>query len=435
MNQKINKTTIKKIIILLLALTMLANSECDFDFSPRDPCANDPDSRHCYQDLAVERGDPTLCEKIEAPPGFTKSNPPKDKCYMMVAESTKDPKHCLNMVGGEGSYEKNDCIMSVAADNKNFEACDLLRGETKQECYKRVGEKLQTTDLLNNQDKIEQLENELIYSWRDKTLTNKLKKEIEELKKQQNLMYVNANPEVQRDYYRGQREKIFDSIEDEEVKRMVSRDFIEYRSKNSDATVTELFERMREIREEKETIQRLDQEANKLIDDLKNNIIEYGSGQANNAINSVAETAWGWTFSRGSEEMKYRMSKLEEMKNKYDSASAQYRALTEQIDKFKKVYDEVSEVQNKVNQFNKLLAEGKIEAGHAEVLKGAVFLGKGLEYATSYVPVFGSTMSTISKETFDATVKFATRRAQRTTSLNKCIEDPLNCDVDSITGY
>jgi hypothetical protein len=64
-----------------------------------------------------------------------------------------------------------------------------------------------------------------------------------------------------------------------------------------------------------------------------------------------------------------------------------------------------------------------------------VYLGKGLEYATAYVPVFGSTISTVSKETFDATIKFATKRAQRTTSLDKCIEDPEHCDTDGITAY
>jgi hypothetical protein len=421
----------KKGIFLILILFILSASECEFDFSPRDPCIDDPDSRHCYQNLAVERADPTLCEKIEAPTGFSKSNPPKDKCYLMVAESTGDAKHCLNMVGGEGSYEKNDCISSVAVEQKDFEACDMLRGESRKECYQSVGKNIKTNDLDVMNDKINELEKELKYEWRD---TEK-KRELERLKKQQDLMYENSPPEVQRDYFRSQREKLFEDIDDAELKSMIAQDFTKFRGQNSEATVTELFDKMAEIKEEKQTIQRLDQEANKLIDDLKNNVIDYGSGKAKEAVDEVAGAAWEWSFKRGSEEMKWQMSKLEDMKNKYDKASAQYAAINEKIEKFKKVYDEVNEVYSKVNEFNKMVADGKIEEGHAEVLKGAVYLGKGLEYATGYVPVFGSTISTVSKETFDATVKFATKRAHRTTALNKCIEDPLNCDPNGISGY
>lgn len=54
---------------------------------------------------------------------------------------------------------------------------------------------------------------------------------------------------------------------------------------------------------------------------------------------------------------------------------------------------------------------------------------------TEYVPVFGSTISKVTDETFNATMKFAEERAKRATALDKCIEDPLNCDTDSISGY
>jgi hypothetical protein len=36
---------------------------------------------------------------------------------------------------------------------------------------------------------------------------------------------------------------------------------------------------------------------------------------------------------------------------------------------------------------------------------------------------------------FDATVKFATKRAARTTAIDKCIEDPENCDPNGISPY
>ena len=137
----------------------------------------------------------------------------------------------------------------------------------------------------------------------------------------------------------------------------------------------------------------------------------------------------------GGKTLKSGIQQLEWMKEKYDKASAEYEKINGQLEKLKKVYDEAAEIYKKIDDINKLVAEGKIDAGKAKVLHGAVFLGKGLEYATDYVPVFGSTMSTITKETFDATVKFATKRAERTTALDKCIDDPLNCDTDNISAY
>ena len=423
------KINFKKIILLILVVFTLANSECDFDLSPRDPCAGESNPIQCYQDLAVERADPTLCERITV--REDQVNPQRDKCYLMVAQNTGDVEHCMNMIGGEGSFEKNDCIMGVSIQERDFEGCDLLRGNKRKECYEKIGENIQTNDLLNNLDEIQILEDQLRGDWRNE----ELKQEIEDLKRKQDLMYENAPPEVKREYYRGQREKIFDTIEDPELKRMVSRDFIDYRSENQDASVTELFERMQEIREEKETIQRLDREAQRLIDDMKENIIAFGSDQAMSATEELTSEAWQWTVERAQRDMDWDISRLERMKEQYDVASAQYEAISQRIEQFQQVYEDVTEVYEKVNKFNEMAANGDIEEGHAEVLKGAVFLGKGLEYATGYVPVFGSTASTISKETFDATVKFATRRAKRTTALNNCIEDPLNCDPDGITAY
>ena len=429
------KFTLKNLIISVFFISVVLLFGCEFDFTPRDPCADNPDSIHCYQDLAVDRGDPTLCERIEAPPGFTKSNPPKDKCYMMVAFSKSDATICNSMVGGEGSYERKDCIVDVATDQVDFKACDLLSGDDRRECYKKIGENIRTNDLLNNLDRIEELESDISQSWRDRELRAELQKELNELKRRQDLMYDNADPSIQREYYRSQREKIFNTIEDPELRSMVAADFRAFRTENQDASVTEIFERMQEIREEKETIQRLDREAQRLIDDMKENIIAFGSDQAMSATEDLTKQAWQWTVDRAKRDMDWDLSRLERMKEQYDVASAQYEAISQRIEQFKQIYDDVSEVYEKVNKFNQMAANGEIEEGHAEVLKGAVFLGKGLEYATAYVPVFGSTISTVSKETFDATVKFATRRAKRTTALNRCIEDPLNCDPDGITGY
>ncbi len=68
-------------------------------------------------------------------------------------------------------------------------------------------------------------------------------------------------------------------------------------------------------------------------------------------------------------------------------------------------------------------------------MKWAVLLQNGLTAVTEYVPVFWSTISKITDATFEATMKFAQKRAERATALDKCINDPENCDTDSISWY
>lgn len=70
---------------------------------------------HCYQKAAVMSSDPELCAKVSQPEEWKKagSNPPKDKCYLMIAEKERDPKICDNIVGGIGSYTKEECVQAA----------------------------------------------------------------------------------------------------------------------------------------------------------------------------------------------------------------------------------------------------------------------------------------------------------------------------------
>ncbi|MFZ5392401.1 MAG: hypothetical protein ACOZAR_04410 [Patescibacteria group bacterium] len=71
---------------------------------------------HCFQRAAVMDGNPDLCEEIEQPAEWKKagSNPPKDKCFLMIAEKTGDESACQYIVGGFGSYTKEECYQAAA---------------------------------------------------------------------------------------------------------------------------------------------------------------------------------------------------------------------------------------------------------------------------------------------------------------------------------
>jgi hypothetical protein len=73
---------------------------------------------HCYQGIATTLEDPVICGHIEAEDfKSTGSKPPKDKCYLLIAEKTLDGGPCEKIVGGMMSYTQDECYRSVLAKN------------------------------------------------------------------------------------------------------------------------------------------------------------------------------------------------------------------------------------------------------------------------------------------------------------------------------
>jgi hypothetical protein len=418
------------LILVILLILPFVLSGCDGFFMSSDPCKDDPDPNSCYMRVALEKNTSYYCSKIGSQDEKEDKSltPLRDDCYSKVAMSSGDYSSCEKIVGGKGSnHSRDNCILSVANAKEDPVACTLLRGKLQAECFENLGSKISVSHLENLHSKLENLEKMVEGNPKDKDL----REELEKLRKQQDLVYNNAPGRVKRDFFRQQREKILSSIKDKDVLRAISRDFIKHRSEKGDKSVTELLGQLENIKKTQQTIKRLDEEANKLVDQIKKGVMDYAKDEAG----VVAEEGWKWAWKRSSNEMKWQMSKLERMKDGIDRTSAQYQAISAKIEQFKKVYDEVNGIYKKVKEYDSLLAQGRIKEGQAKVLKGAVFLGKGLEYATGYVPVFGSTASTITKETFEVVVKLATERAQRSKSLEDCFDDPANCDTDDITAY
>lgn len=341
------------------------------------------DDNHCYQSAAVQQAEPDNCENIPGT-GFSGSNPPKDKCYILIAENTGDRSQCNNVQGGPGGYSVEECL--AAADRYDATHQEEEREETEE--------------------------------------TETLSAGLE---------------------FKTQREAIFEDVgvEDPDVQSQVAQIFEAIRDDNPDMSTEEQLKVLKDVAIDQQTMKRLDEHANTLMDQIKSSATAFAEqtvddlyGEDKAAFEQAMKDKGMEYFNKhAGKELKDGIARLESIKASYDKASEQYQAMNEQIEKLKAVYDEAQEVYGKIDSVNKMVADGKIEPGHAQALHGAIYLGKGLEYATKYVPVFGSTVSTISKETFEATVKFATERAQRTTALNKCIDDPENCDPNGISAY
>lgn len=422
-------------LVLIIIFSAFIFTGCDWLSELLGPnCDLLPDSGHCYQAAGGQSGDSSNCEKIKAPPEYAKmgSNPPKDKCYMMIAENTGDYSYCKKMKGGFGSYESADCISEIAAWNADPKGCKMLTGADFESCKKELGNAL-TPDRMSKLDSdLEAVKKDL----EDDPTNTELKQKLKKLQAEQSekMEFMSSENRVQ--YTRTKVDEVIGGVDDEDVKSSIVKDYLAIKGKNPNMNFDQLMGELKKVKEEKEFIKRLDDQANTLVDLIKNGASDYADEKKQELIDAATEKGWDYIKNKGEGAGYYwQLKKLEDMKEKYDKASENYKAISEKLEKFKKTYDEVSQVYKKVDEFNKMLKEGKINEGQAKVLKGAVLLGKGLEYATSYVPVFGSTVSTVSKETFEVVVKVAKKRAERTNSLQKCIDDPANCDPDSITGY
>ncbi|HLC46874.1 MAG TPA: hypothetical protein VJI75_03980 [Candidatus Nanoarchaeia archaeon] len=396
------------------------------------------DPSHCYQSAAIQKEDPYGCEKVKAPEGFTASNPPKDKCYLKIAEETGDYDVCDNIKGGAGSYTKEECVSGAALSQEDPSGCEKLAGTARESCRKTVGAAITPEKLTEINEEISDLQSDVGSDPDDAEATKKLK----ELEDKRKAMLDVMPAGTKADYFKNNREEIMGDVEDDDVRSEIVKEFTDYRKQNPTKDVDQLLDKLKEIKEQKDFVKNLDAQANSLVDQLKENagaaaeaLTEEQTEAIEEKVDALKEKSWEWFKDNGGSRLKQGMSQLEKMKERYDKASEQYEKISEQLDKIKKTYDELSSIYQNVDKYNKMIAKGEIDKGQARVLKGAVLLGKGLQYATEYVPVFGSTVSTITKETFATTIKLAEKRAKRTNALNKCIDDPENCDTEGISGY
>lgn len=126
-------------------------------------CLLSPDSAHCYQEEAVGSSNADDCEKIKQQERFKGmgSNPPKDKCFLMVAQNTGDLEVCKRIEGGPMSYTQEECIMDTSVENENPAGCQMLSGQAKQNCADRLGPKMTADKALEIDNQIETIKQAL----------------------------------------------------------------------------------------------------------------------------------------------------------------------------------------------------------------------------------------------------------------------------------
>jgi len=148
---------------VLLALTLMS-SGCGLIGPAEDlSCVASSDPGHCYQNEAVTEGNAAACDKVTLPKDMkgSLSNPPKDKCYLMVADNTDDPKTCDNIKGGFFSYSPEECLQQTAISNADPAACQQLTGDNKTKCLEQVAPLITPDKVLQLDGQIQDLQNQL----------------------------------------------------------------------------------------------------------------------------------------------------------------------------------------------------------------------------------------------------------------------------------
>lgn len=368
-------------------------------------CDLAPESDHCFQFIAVQSSSPDTCEKIKwtaFKDGW--SNPPKDKCYMQVAINSWDESLCNKVKWWVMSY-------------------------TKEECQWETRTKLVTTLEKQIKDLNSEIESSVWFTETEKLL--KKKKELDE-KFRANFNKLPDNEKAE--YYWKKKDEILKWVTDEDLKQQIAHSFAEQRKSFNWDTLKEL-DWLKKITDTETVAKRLDESANTMVDSVKNTLVEIANEQKDAVLDEAKEKLLEEVYKRSWTDMKNTLTKLQGLKDSYDKWSEYYDSVNEKYEKLKAAYDKMKDIQDKLNKIEQLWKEWKLDKGKVDVLKWSILLWEWLEYATWYVPVFWSTISTVTKETFWVVNKFATDRAVRTTAVNKCIDDPLNCDVEWISGY
>lgn len=131
--------------IAFVALSLFSLTGCVELFTFVCPLAGE-NAPHCVQWLAVKGESPDTCAKVDPGDKFKPGagNPPKDKCYLMIAEKTGDTSSCEKIEGGLLSYTKDQCYQAAALKKEDADLCANAPDEIK--CRSMVAEKNEDHD-------------------------------------------------------------------------------------------------------------------------------------------------------------------------------------------------------------------------------------------------------------------------------------------------
>lgn len=158
---------------------MFVFSGCGLSDLTQVACQSSGNDPHCSQEAAVQSDVADNCDKVAQKEEFKAlgSNPPRDKCVVMVAANNEDPAKCDNVKGGTMSYTKEDCLKAISDTAHDPATCSKLGGADVGSCVNNVAQK--------TFDDIERLKNMKIKTAQD---VQELQANLDKLQKTQEML-------------------------------------------------------------------------------------------------------------------------------------------------------------------------------------------------------------------------------------------------------
>lgn len=375
-------------------------------FAPSD------DKDHCFQFAAVTAGDASLCESIEGK-SFKYSNPPKDKCYLQVANKTKDPSLCSKMVGGPMSYEPEECYDLVAKTANNPDLCKSLSGDALKECLKPYGlgpnyfeQKAQTEqkEKVQSSQEIQQQNKDA-----DKPTGQKTPEQNSGLSQPQSKNVSSGEKQSDSEKVRSPTtSKPATPVSPSDLNLKPSAP-----SSLSPQTLTTLSNMPESSKKEISSAA----SSNNAQLSSQQKIPEPPTSGKPEEEKGYIEKAWDW-LGWGAQKTS-------------DALGDDAPKVTGTIGKTKEIYDygaDVLDAKSSIDAVNDKIASGKIDSNKGKLIKVGYGLGKGVKWVVSKIPIVGDPASTVADESIKAGMKFGEKLAEHTTKTDKCIEDPLSDD-------
>jgi len=117
---------------------------------------------------------------------------------------------------------------------------------------------------------IENLTEQLKNDPENKQLKEQLQKEMQSKKN----LFPYLSSQEQSNYIREYRENLMDNIDNDDVKSSIAKEYNSFRSNNPDTDIISLLDEMKAISDRQKLLKNIDQEANFLVDTVKNQMMD-----------------------------------------------------------------------------------------------------------------------------------------------------------------
>jgi len=126
-----------------------------------------------------------------------------------------------------------------------------------------------------------------------------LKKELEQVMQAKRNLFPLLGPQEQSNYIKEQRERIMAGIDDTDVKTSIAKEYNAFRSANPDADIITLLEKMKSIADKQEAIKQMDEDANALVDAVKEQMLAIAQAGQDKVTDAMKEKAADWIKKNG----------------------------------------------------------------------------------------------------------------------------------------